>query len=365
MNPVAGAYVPEERGGKRRACRPSASTATQVAFPANGIACDHADSDRFGAERMSRVLGLDIGGTSTRARLVADGEIVADVTGGSASLTAAGEARAAAALDDLLGQLPGPAGRLDAVCAGAAGSHTAAQQTSDFLQARLAPMTRSSVVLVVDDASLILPAARLAEGIAVICGTGSIATGTWRGREAWAGGWGYLLGDEGSGYWMVRSAIRALLSRRTRGAPPGELGGCLLGAASVADLDALRAEFYRQPEPANWARHAPAILDCADPEVGRIAFDAAMALADLAAEVSGQLGVACDAALASQGADPGPLPVVLAGGLMTHQRLQTLTIAAVAAALQGSPVQLLREPPVAGAVRLAEAAADTVTTPRQ
>jgi glucosamine kinase len=299
-----------------------------------------------GAARLSRVLGVDIGATSTRVRLVANGVVVRDATAASASLTAVGRERAAAVLDELLTGLPGLPGLdgpLDAVCAGAAGSRTA-RDTDGFLRARLAPITRSGDVLVVDDASLVLPAAGLAEGVAVICGTGSIATGAWHGCEAWAGGWGYLLGDEGSGYWIVRAAIRALLGRRTGGLPPGELGACLLGEVGAPDLDALRGEFYRGPEPGNWARHAPAILACSDSEVAGLVQQAADALASLAAQVAGQLEAA--------GA-----PVVLAGGLMTNERLSAAAIAAVSTALPASPVRVLGEPPVAGAVRLAEAVA--------
>jgi glucosamine kinase len=298
---------------------------------------------------LSRVLGLDIGATGSRARLVADGVVVGDATAASASLTAAGPERAAVALDELLAGLSGLDGPLDAVCAGAAGSRTA-RQTGDFLRARLSPITRSGDVLVVDDASLVLPAAGLAEGVAVICGTGSIATGRWRGREAWAGGWGYLLGDEGSGYWIVRAAIRALLGRREHGLPPGDLGACLLGAAGAPDLDALRAEVYRRPAPGNWARYAPAVLGSPDPEAAGLARQAASALAGLAAQVAAQLGAA-DAAGAA-GA-----PVALAGGLMANERLSAATVAAISAALPASPVLVLREPPVTGAVRLAEAAA--------
>jgi hypothetical protein len=51
------------------------------------------------------------------------------------------------------------------------------------------------------------------------------------------------------------------------------------------------------------------------------------------------------------------VPVVIGGGLTEHQRLQAAALAAVAAALPASPVQALAEPPVAGAVRLAAAAA--------
>jgi glucosamine kinase len=293
---------------------------------------------------VSRLLGIDIGGSTTRARLVIDEEIAAEATAQSASLTAAGPDRAATALTDLLGRMPDMTGSLDAVCAGAAGILTA-RDTRDLLQAKLAPLTISGRVVVVDDASLILPAAGLTEGIAVISGTGSIAAGSWRGRREWAGGWGYLLGDEGSGYWIVRSAIRALLARRAGGLPAGTLGACLLEATASSDLDGLRAAFYRQPQPQYWAPYAPAILDCPDPEAARLTQEAALALGDLAVSLARRLA-------ATDG-----IQVVLAGGLMAHQGLQAATVAAVTAALPTSSVRPLSDPPVAGAIRLAASAA--------
>ena len=293
---------------------------------------------------MTRVLGLDIGASTTRARLVADGVTEADAKAASASLTAVGPDRAAAALADLLAQLPELTGRLDAVCAGAAGVVTA-PDTRDFLRARLEPLTASGRVVVVDDVSLVLPAAGLTDGIAVISGTGSIAAGAWQGRTALAGGWGYLLGDEGSGYWIVRSAIRELLARLGSETPPGPLGACLLTAAEARDLTQLRGMFYRRPEPWHWARHAPAVLDCADAAVARITGQAGQELARLAVEVAAGL------------AAPDGVPVVLAGGLIGHRKLRAAAITALAAALPASPVQVLADPPVAGAVRLAAAAA--------
>ena len=292
---------------------------------------------------MSRVLGLDIGGSTTRARLVADGALVAEATAASASMTAAGPQPAGAALSDLLGQLPELTGSLDVVCAGAAGARTG-PETIEFLRATLAPLTRGGRVLVVDDASLILPAAGLTDGLAVIGGTGSIAIGSWQGRTEWAGGWGHLLGDEGSGYWLVRRAVRTLLTRRAQGLPAGELGRSVLAAAGAADLDELRAAFHRQPAPRQWARLAPVVLDCADPEGGRLMAATAAALAGLAGQLADRLGAA------------GAVPVVLAGGLMRHDRLRAAAVAAVTAALPGAPVRTLDVPPVAGAVRLALAA---------
>jgi glucosamine kinase len=287
--------------------------------------------------RVTVVLGLDIGASTTRAQLVADGVVVGEARAASASMTAAGPERAAAALTDLLGQLPELTGSLDAVCVGAAGAVTAAD-TRDFLVSRLR-------VVIVDDAALVLPAAGLTDGVGVICGTGSIAVGRWHRAVALVGGWGYLLGDEGSGYWIVRTAIRELLSRLDQGVPPGALGASLLEAAGAADLTQLRAAFYRQPEPRNWARHAPAVLDCRDPAAADITGQAARALADLAGHAARRL------------AAPDGIPVVLAGGLMEHKNLLAATVAAVEAALPASPVQALADPPVAGAVRLAMAAA--------
>jgi glucosamine kinase len=291
-----------------------------------------------------RVLGLDIGGSTTRARLEDDGTVVAEASAGSASMTAAGPERAAAALADVLGQLPVLTGSLDAVCAGAAGALTATG-TRDFLHATLAPLTARGRVVVVDDASLILPAAGLTDGIAIIGGTGSIAAGRWQGQTARAGGWGYLLGDEGSGYWIVRSAIRTLLTRRFRGEPAGPLGAGLLGAAGVSDLDELRAAFYRQPAPRHWARFAPVVLDSADPAAASVTQAAAAALAGLAVQLAGQLGA------------PAELPVVLAGGLMQHAALRTAALAAVTRVRPEGAARILDVPPVIGAVRLARAAA--------
>ena len=293
---------------------------------------------------MTRVLGLDIGASTTRAQLVVDDSVVAEARAASASMTAAGQARADAAIAHLLAQLPELTASLDAVGVGAAGVITA-PGTREFITARLAPLTTSGRVVVVDDASLVLPAAGLTDGIAVICGTGSMGTGCCHGRSAWAGGWGYLLGDEGSGYWIVRSAVRELLARADRAADAGPLGSCLLASAGAPDLTALRGEFYRQPQPSHWARHAPAVLDCPDPAAARIAEAAAQALAGLAAQVAERLGAA------------GGIPVVLAGGLMANQGLLAATASAVEAALPGSSARILGNPPVAGAVRLAAAAA--------
>jgi N-acetylglucosamine kinase-like BadF-type ATPase len=290
------------------------------------------------------VLGLDIGGTRSRAQLCLDGEVVADAEAAGASLIAVGATGAQAALVDLLAQLPlRPRQRLDAICVGSAG--TSAPGARQFLTEHFAPLTRSGTLVIVKDAMLVLPAAGLDSGVALICGTGSVAVGSYQGGEVQSGGWGYLLGDEGSGYWVVRTALRVLLDRRDRGAPPGELGDRLLAATGTGQVSALLELFYQEPQPRHWAGYAPLVLSSADPGAARITADAADALAGLAVSAAERLDA------------PAGLPVVLAGGLFGQAGLEAAVRVSIDNARPGSAIRTLTRPPVTGAVRLAQAAA--------
>ena len=273
-----------------------------------------------------------------------DGQLVAESGAASASLVAVGAASARTALNDLLAQLPLDEGhRLDAICVGSAG--TSVPGTRQFLTEHLAPLTRPGRVVIVKDATLVLPAAGLDDGIALICGTGSVAMGRYQGREVQSGGWGYLLGDEGSGYWMVRTALRVLLDRRDRGTPLGELGERLLRATGAEHIGALHELFYARIHPRHWAGYAPLVLSCGDPAAPDITAGAAKALADLAVSAAERLGA------------PRDLPVVLSGGLFRHAGLETTVRIAIERARPGSDVRTLTSQAVTGAVRLALAAA--------
>src|SRR4029079_12280276 len=76
------------------------------------------------------------------------------------------------------------------------------------IMGRIGPRSR---ILVVNDALIALMAgAKEAPGIVIIAGTGSIVYGhNADGEAARAGGWGHMIGDEGSGYWIGRGALGA------------------------------------------------------------------------------------------------------------------------------------------------------------
>ncbi len=298
-----------------------------------------------------RLLGIDIGATRSRARLCTGGQLTAESQGPSASLPAAGRDQAEAALTALLDDLKlDETQPLDAICAGSAG--LSVPGAVEFLHDHLAPLTWPGWLTIVPDIQLVLPAAGLAEGVAVVCGTGSVAVGSHHGRTVQIGGWGYLLGDEGSGYWVVREALRLLLDRRDHASPPGRLGDQLMTATGCASPAQLHRLVYEQPHrPSDWARHAGLVLGSADPAAGTIAARAADAVAALAATASGELDPA------------GSLPVVLAGGLLGNPAFRDAAREAVARALPRAQVSVLADEPVAGAIRLAGLTRQPGTSP--
>jgi glucosamine kinase len=290
---------------------------------------------------VTTVLGLDVGGTHSRARLVRNGELVAEAAGPSASLAAAGRERASSAMGTILGDLAlRPGAALDAVCIGTAG--TSARQSDAFFLDLLSPLTSTGRVVIVNDARLVLAAAGVADGIACIAGTGSIAVGMVAGREERAGGLGYLLGDDGSGYWVARQAVRELAVRHDSHLPLGVLGAALLEVTGCPDFPSLFQRWYDRPSPDAWAVLAPRVLDCGDPFSAEVREAAATALAAIVTSVYERL-------------DPPPgLPVLLAGGLLTHHHgLATSTVVAINSILPQARPSVASEPPVAGAVQLA------------
>ncbi|MEN3266623.1 BadF/BadG/BcrA/BcrD ATPase family protein [Pseudonocardia sp.] len=291
--------------------------------------------------QLRTVIGIDIGGSKTHGVRSADGVRVAEAVAGSANIAAVGVAEAGRQLDALLADLD-PAG-VDAVCAGAAGADGTASVGS--LERLLADRVPGARVLVVHDARLVLAAAGLDDGVALISGTGSVAWGSRSdGTEARAGGWGHLLGDEGGGYRIALDAVRHALDRMDAGLPVDTLTAALLEHCGLTTREQLIDHVYDTQDRRYWAERAGAVAELADRGDA-----AATSILDMAADAL--------AALATRVLDrlDGHGPVVLGGGVAVHQpRLQR----AVRDRLPDVEVRVLTEAPVTGAVRLAAALAD-------
>lgn len=285
------------------------------------------------------VLGLDIGGSKSRGVRAENGMVVREAVAGSANIPSVGVTGAAEALDDLLDRL-GRQG-VSAVCAGAAGADS--PEGEDRLGALLRDRLPGVPVAVVHDTHLILAAAGLRAGVVVISGTGSAAWGRHSsGSQARAGGWGYLLGDEGSGYGVARAAVRHALSSADHGAPVDRLAEHLVLACALARPEQLLDHFYARPERRYWAGRAHVVFELAgdgDEASTRILSAAAHTLADLALAVCGRLGLTG--------------PVVLAGGLAVHQPALPEAVRHELSRHRINDVRVLDREPVVGAVQLA------------
>ena len=289
---------------------------------------------------MRTVIGVDIGGSKTHGIRAVDGEPVAEAVAGSANVAAVGVPEAGRQLDVLFAQLD--VHGVGAVCAGAAGAD--GTESIGALTRLLAERVPGAQVSVVHDARLVLAAEGLDAGVSLIAGTGSVAWGRRTdGTAARAGGWGHMLGDEGSGYHVALDAVRHALDRMDAGAPADPLTTALVSDCGLADRTELIDFFYARQDKRYWAERAAVVTGLAargDPAASRIIDTAADALAALATRVLRRLDL--------------PGPVVLGGGFAVHQPLLQR---AVRERLAGVDVRLLTHAPAVGAVRLAAALA--------
>ncbi len=139
----------------------------------------------------------------------ADGTAISEIRGPGANLQSAGELEVEKVLHDLIARAIDGGPAPGAICLGMAGVDRA--RDAEIIRGILRRIGHRAQVIVVNDALIALEAGVPGmPGTVVIAGTGSIAYGrNAEGRGARAGGWGYVLGDEGSGYWLGRLALRA------------------------------------------------------------------------------------------------------------------------------------------------------------
>lgn len=256
-------------------------------------------------------VGVDAGGSRTRAlALERDGGEGARWSGPPAAVDPRNPGETVRVLEELLRRGEAEGGielPVEALCAGVAGAGRA--EVRERLEEDLAASGLARHVRVLTDGEVALADAHGdAPGLLLVSGTGSVAWGrNGRSRVARAGGWGPLLGDEGSGHALARTALRRVTRAADGREEASELGPRLLerlGLDAPQDLvvwvaDASRAEV---------AALAPAVVELADAGVrpaGEIVDDAVEELVAAVEAVLGRL-------------EPweAPPPLALTGGLL-------------------------------------------------
>jgi N-acetylglucosamine kinase-like BadF-type ATPase len=224
---------------------------------------------------MSLFLAIDAGGTKTQC-LIADGErVLARASTGTVKLMRVSEQEATARLQAMLAEVAVAAGvslgQVTRTCFGLAGVSGPAVQA--WARRTVTAGVAGELILYGDEEIALDAAFAGGPGILVIAGTGSNAIGrSASGEHFGAGGWGPVLGDEGSGYWIGRESIRAALRAQER-TGVGGVSSCLLREierhwelGSVAELVAMANQrtFSGGASPPDFAALAPVVARCAE-----------------------------------------------------------------------------------------------------
>jgi N-acetylglucosamine kinase-like BadF-type ATPase len=246
---------------------------------------------------MSLFLGVDGGKSSTKA-IIGDesGRVVGAGVSGPCNhvAEAEGRERLARAVTESVALACGQAGidasrvQFETGCFGMSGGPSDKQEI-------LAEILRVKKLIVTHDMLIALSGATGGDpGIAVNAGTGSFAFGrNASGETARAGGWGFVFGDEGSGFDIARQALRAILRYEEGWGPQTALDAALLEATGARDANELLHSFYTpewpRPRVAALAKLVDSVALAGDPAAHDILINAAQQLATLASSVGRRL----------------------------------------------------------------------------
>jgi N-acetylglucosamine kinase-like BadF-type ATPase len=287
------------------------------------------------------VAGLDVGGTKVAVRVESlAGDSVAGGQSAAEDWEAVPAAAAASWLVGRLGRFLPEGSEVAALGVGAQGCD-APEIAADLRRALESQGLRA---VVVNDGQLLIPAAGCEQGIGIVAGTGSIGVGAdAAGNTLLAGGWGSVIGDEGSAPGIVRDATRAALAAHDEGRPDDGLLTALRRAFDVPNAERLARAVNDDPSVENWATRASAVFEAADD---------GSALAASVIDDAGRHLTTLVSRLIARGAVGST--VVAAGGVIVRQpRLAAALGAALAGRHPDLSLRVLDEEPVAGAVVLA------------
>lgn len=287
------------------------------------------------------VVGVDIGGTSTRALVLGvDGELGGRGKADGANPNSHPAGVAAGRVGEAVAQaVGGNAGDIRHCVLGMAGVSKLADPVvrNEFERALAGVGLRCPVTMVSDAEVAFASATGEPDGTVLVAGTGSVAARiVGRRKERTAGGYGWLLGDEGSAFWLGREAVRATLGVLMRGEPVGALAGAVLAEALEPDEEpGWRERAYPRlitaanaEAPIRLARFAGLVSECAgeDPEAGRIVREAAELLTEQVVKVR-KVGERTPIVLVGSVATGGPVGKALRAALDERVKAPVLTAA--------------------------------------
>ncbi len=218
-------------------------------------------------------MGIDGGGSSVRVVITTpDLTVVSSAQGGSANPNSASRELAAQAIQETVWAALADArlgfGEIAAVGVGIAGTITA----RDWVRATVAAALPTATIAIASDFEIALIGAQGERlGVLILAGTGSVAFGiNEAGQSAQVGGWGYLLGDEGSGYSLGLKALQAVVRAADGRDQATGLTDAVLAMLGLSTPQDLIQWVYAPNRTRDIARIAPLVLEATDDPVARL-----------------------------------------------------------------------------------------------
>jgi N-acetylglucosamine kinase-like BadF-type ATPase len=268
-----------------------------------------------------RLLAVDGGGASTEAWLTdREGNVLGRGEAGPSNAKAVGLELARANLHRAISEAFSSSGPTqdpaDLACFGLAGFDRPDDQDVINGWSECTRWTRK--VILVNDGDMVLAAGTPeGYGVGLIAATGSIAVGrTRQGATARAGGWGHLMGDEGSGYAVALAGLRRVArlvdGREVARTEPDILTGRICEALGLSEPSRLVSAIYSPSfDRSRIASLAPVVVAAAEEEPpirDEILIPAGRELARAVAAVIRSLGGFRDLG--------GPIPLAVSGGFL-------------------------------------------------
>ena len=214
---------------------------------------------------MAIYLGIDGGGTKTTCVVADENSVLGTATSAGSNITRHGEVRVREALHAAVRNACAAA-KVDpatvvSACVGLSGAGR--PEVRDGVTRMMREVLCGQIEVVTDLETTLEAAFGDGAGVITIAGTGSIAYGRDAGGQtARAGGWGLAISDEGSGQWIGRAAVSAVLGAKDAGEDPALLKP-ILELWELSTLDELVRHANASPPP-DFSSLVPLVLDAAE-----------------------------------------------------------------------------------------------------
>lgn len=300
---------------------------------------------------MPYFLAIDGGGTKTECMVGDERSVLASAVGGTIKIKKVGNEAAAkvlqSAIDDACKQANIRPDQFSRTCIGLAGSSI--PEVSQWTRATLHQLVSGELILVNDTTIAHHAAFNGGPGVLVIAGTGSNVLGiNEQGESARAGGWGPIISDEGSGFWIGRTAVAQSMRAHDAGRST-ELLSAVTHAWGLGSREEVVAMANSNPPP-DFAALLPAVLQCAD---------AGDALArDILSSAATELAQLAGIVIRKLWNGDGETHIALTGGVFAHSaQIRQMFSNAIQAERRGIQVNPKPVHPVMGALAMARSQA--------